>query len=357
MQFRLGRMSVGDIFDRGLKLLFSRLGAFYLIGLIVQSPLILFQILLPMMMNANNLGALVIAGLVSLVLMLILTLIGMAAQIKIIEQAYIDRNVGIGETLSFALSRVLPLFAVSFFFGLLVGVGFLMCIVPGCIFIAMYGLAVQAVVLEDMGPVEGMNRSARLTRKFRWRVFGIWALNFVLQIVVGGVLGVVLEMLAPVGQPVFNVRGAPNVVFNQTNQIIHAVVTSLVTILFNTYGAICLTLAYFDLRTRKEGFDLELAARGLPQDERDDYDDDDDDRPRRRHRDDEEDDDDDRPRRRHRDDEENEDDRPHRQRVADDDDDDRPRRGPREDEADEDDRPRRRRDADDDADDRPRRRE
>ena len=34
-----------------------------------------------------------------------------------------------------------------------------------------------------------------------------------------------------------------------------------ISILFATYSAICTTLIYFDLRARKEGYDLELAAR------------------------------------------------------------------------------------------------
>jgi hypothetical protein len=37
-------------------------------------------------------------------------------------------------------------------------------------------------------------------------------------------------------------------------------VTSLISILFSAYQAVCLTLLYFDLRIRKEGYDLEVAA-------------------------------------------------------------------------------------------------
>ena len=44
-------------------------------------------------------------------------------------------------------------------------------------------------------------------------------------------------------------------------KVLQTLVTALVNILVQTYGAVCLTLLYFDLRIRKEGFDLELAAR------------------------------------------------------------------------------------------------
>jgi len=39
------------------------------------------------------------------------------------------------------------------------------------------------------------------------------------------------------------------------------VVAQLVQVLFQCYGHVCQTLLYLDLRIRKEGFDLEMAAR------------------------------------------------------------------------------------------------
>ena len=51
------------------------------------------------------------------------------------------------------------------------------------------------------------------------------------------------------------------VVVSWTNQMVKLVALFLVTALTQTYGSICATLLYFDLRIRKEGYDLELAAR------------------------------------------------------------------------------------------------
>jgi hypothetical protein len=357
MQFRLGRMSVGDILDRSLKLFLSRLGTFYAISLIVQSPLIAFQILAPTPTEMGWNFVLIVGG--TVLLSFVLTLVGMAAQIKVIEQEFIDRKIGIGEAFGFALTRSVPVIVVSFVLGIIFTVGLYLCCVPGVIFMCMFAVAVQAVVLEGDGPFDGMGRSVKLTKNYRGRIFLIGFLYFILYIMVVGVLAVVLNKFVPANQFVIDANGLPKeVVRNQTNQIIQILITTPITIFFSTYLTICLTLVYFDLRTRKEGFDLELLARGMPQDRRrrsrgdDDYEDDDDDRPRRRRAAD--DDDDDRPRRRGREDEADEDDRPRRRRDLDDDHDDRPRRRGREDE---DDRPRRRRDLDDDDDDRPRQRD
>jgi hypothetical protein len=46
-------MTVGDIIDRGLKLLFARLPAFYIINLIVLSPLIAYEVASPLMVETE----------------------------------------------------------------------------------------------------------------------------------------------------------------------------------------------------------------------------------------------------------------------------------------------------------------
>ena len=57
MKFPIGAMSVGDVLDRGLKLLLARLPAYYLINLIVLSPLIILQaFILPSVIGSDSPG-------------------------------------------------------------------------------------------------------------------------------------------------------------------------------------------------------------------------------------------------------------------------------------------------------------
>ena len=44
MKFQIGAMTVGDILDRGLKMLLANLPAFYLINLLVLWPIIIFRL-------------------------------------------------------------------------------------------------------------------------------------------------------------------------------------------------------------------------------------------------------------------------------------------------------------------------
>jgi hypothetical protein len=326
-------MTVGDILDRGLKLLFARLPAFYLIQLLVLGPVILLQLAAPFVGEAIGRGggnpldpavliAAVVAGLAALLLTLVLQPIGNAAILHMIMEEYTGNRVGIGEAFSYALTRFLPLIGASIVVGLAVVVGTLLCCIPGIYFGIVFAFVGQVVVLERLGVGEALNRSWTLVTGHWWRVFGVLLLigiiNSVIQGTIGGVFGAVMP-----AQEVIPGPNGPRVKFNPVNHVVITLVTQLVGIVFTTYMAVCTTLLYLDLRIRKEGYDLELAALRP-----DDYDD----RPRRR-RDatDDYDDEDDRPRRRRRDeaDEYDEDDRPRRRRRDDDYDDDYDDRGRR----------------------------
>ena len=94
------------------------------------------------------------------------------------------------------------------------------------------------------------------------RIFGVLILVGIISAIFSGIVGAALGLALPPGGDVSIVNGqvrqAP---VNTTNQIINQVVLQFVNILFGAYGAVCATLLYFDTRVRKEGFDLEVAAR------------------------------------------------------------------------------------------------
>ena len=316
MKFPLGEMTVGDVLDRGLKVLFARLPVFYAINLLVLSPLIAVQVLGPLAFergDAVDAGAAVATlglGLVALLIALILQPVATAAILHIVMEEYAGRRASMGAALSFALSRFAPLLVASFLVGLLVGVGFLLCCLPGIYFYITYAFVGQVVVLERLGVGEAFQRSQRLVTNHWWRVFGVLILIGIANLVVQTVLGLGLGAVLPPQEMIPTDNGF-RVKFNPVNHVIDTLVTQLVAILFTTYIAVCTTLLYLDLRIRKEGFDLELAAGGGPERDRydDEYDDDDyDDRDRDRDRD-YDDRDEERPRRRERGEDDDYDDR------------------------------------------------
>lgn len=317
MKFPLGEMTVGDILDRGIRLLFARLPAYYTINLLVLSPVIVLQLVLPFILpeivgqGANQLDpsaaiAVVVVFLIVVILTLIFQQFAAAAILHIVMEEYAGRKVGFGGALSYALSRFAPLLGASIVVGLLVGIGFLLCCIPGIYMGVIFAFVSQVVVLERMGVGEALTRSSTLVSGYWWRVFGVLFLIYLANWIVQWSFGKAMEFVLPFAEVIPGPNG-PQIKFNGFNYVVAALSGALLSILFTTYIAVCVTLLYLDLRIRKEGLDLELASGGdggvSPRRSRrdDDYDDDgyDDDRPRRRRRDDDDDEyyDDDRGRR------------------------------------------------------------
>ena len=103
---------------------------------------------------------------------------------------------------------------------------------------------------------KSLSRSAFLVKKNWWRVLGILIvlglIGSILSAVAGGVIGFVIGLI---GVAV----GASEVLIGQVAEL----AGSLVGIFFAPIGLIGVTLLYFDLRVRKEGYNLEVMAQEL----------------------------------------------------------------------------------------------
>ena len=120
---------------------------------------------------------------------------------------------------------------------------------------ASWLVAPVVVVIEKMGPVAALGRAWRLSDGNRWRIIGIQVLlgilNLVLSVLIAGIFG----GFAAAGQP-----GQ----FGVTN-LVQSLVNFASTIVWAPVEWIAFTVLYYDLRVRKEAFDLQLAAEALPQ--------------------------------------------------------------------------------------------
>src|SRR5438105_3574573 len=107
-------MTVGDVLDRGLKLLLGRLPMYYAINLITTSPAIGLTLMLPFLArpsaNPDPQSALIMAGagLFVLVLTIIGAWIGAAAILRVVLNDFTGRPVSFGDAFSFALGRFGP---------------------------------------------------------------------------------------------------------------------------------------------------------------------------------------------------------------------------------------------------------
>ena len=104
--------------------------------------------------------------------------------------------------------------------------------------------------IERHGPVSSLRRSWQLSGGFRWRIVGLFLLLVVLFIVLLFLTVFAVGLVAAAN---------PNAGAVAAVVAIFAAIPLWMPLFFGT-----MTVLYYDLRVRKEGFDLQLAAEAMP---------------------------------------------------------------------------------------------
>jgi len=190
----------------------------------------------------------IIVGIFALFISLVVTAITTAATTFGVSDVYLDKETSISACFARVKGRVGKVIYVSFELGARVFVGFLLLIIPGIYWAGKYGLAVPAVVLEDIKGRKACARSAELTKGSVGRILTIYFLIWVLIVAVSAGLMAVLLFAAP------SLRRAAG---TTSSNVLQYLVSAAVNTLISPVMSIALTLAYYDQRVRKEAFDIE----------------------------------------------------------------------------------------------------
>jgi hypothetical protein len=172
---------------------------------------------------------------------------------RAIADAYLGEEIGWRPSLRFAVRRLPAIVGVALLSGLLVGLGWLFCLVPGVYLYVAFSVAVPVLLLEGAGPSRALGRSRELVRGRWWGACGVAVVGYLLVSVVtlaltGLVVGVAFA------------NPARNTV---TGFVLNTLATTLGSMIATPAAAAFITVLYIDLRVRKEGFDLLLLARRL----------------------------------------------------------------------------------------------
>jgi hypothetical protein len=145
---------------------------------------------------------------------------------------FLGRDMDIGESLRFGLSRFWSIILVGVLVGLAIVGGFLLLVVPAFVFLTRFWVSVPALVIEDRRGREALKRSWNLVKGHSWPVFGT-----ILVVAIGS--GLVNGLLtAPFGDSV----------------VARAVGGAIASILTTPYVALVGVLIYLDVRVRKEQY-------------------------------------------------------------------------------------------------------
>jgi hypothetical protein len=190
-----GDFSTGSILGQTFSIFFANLLPFLLISLVIVLPLFFGLYFLAASLLARAaptqtaatqqlIGALVLLGATVLA-----SPFATAALTYGVFQEMRGKPGTVIDCLRVGLASLLPVIFVALLQGLLVGVGFLFCIVPGLIVAAMLAVSVPAAVEERPGILGALQRSAYLTEGYRGAVFGvlfvIGAINQAFEVILG----------------------------------------------------------------------------------------------------------------------------------------------------------------------------
>jgi hypothetical protein len=204
-----------------------------------------------------------------------------AGTIRVISDSYLGREPELGASLRFGTEKIIPLLLVAisktlllfllyiaaamvvgllFFVGRMIssGLGGLMifCGAIGAIWLVTwvlcaYAMTTPIVVLEDLSSsFDAFGRSWELTRGARGKVAGTIVVTWLIsQFLPGMVIGAISAAIGAAG--------------NESLQPVFVVVSSLLGIVLAPILPCALTLLYYDLRVRREAFDIEVLSEQL----------------------------------------------------------------------------------------------
>jgi uncharacterized membrane protein len=84
----------------------------------------------------------------------------------------------------------------SILLALAVAIGFVLLIVPGIIFGLMFMFATSIVIERELGPIDALSESHRITRGYKWPLFGFVLLLLLINVL--GVLALIVGLLVSI---------------------------------------------------------------------------------------------------------------------------------------------------------------
>lgn len=172
-----------------------------------------------------------------------------AAVARAATDLYLGEPVSVGSTYRFALPKIPAVLWISIIVALATMLGFILLVIPGIIVMVRTSFAWIALVVEGTRGTKAVRRSWRLSKGNFWRVLA----TLFLATLIGGILGAILSIPGEIVAGALGPQGWP----------VRALGNSFASIVTTPFITLVTVLLYFDLRIRKEGFDISVMAQEL----------------------------------------------------------------------------------------------
>jgi hypothetical protein len=184
--------------------------------------------------------------------------VAQAATVIAVSDLYLGRSASLRRSYARIGDRIPTVLLVMVLVFLMIGVGAVFFIVPGIILACRTAVSVPAATLEETGVGESIGRSLRLTKGYAAEIFAVYVLTLFLAVVCSFVFH--LPIMLAMGSPF-----KPHVV-PLWLRVGDALASWVSGVIVAPIGTIAFSLIYYNLRIRKEGFDLEQQITSLESD-------------------------------------------------------------------------------------------
>jgi hypothetical protein len=248
-------LSIGEVLDVAIKIYWRHALTFFGVVLVVVAPIQLITSVVQVSAatddNLNSRDAWLYGTgiVVAFILGFAAGTLATGACFKAVADAYLGEQPDWRTSLAFALRRVHSLIWVTVLVGVIAAVGLVFCIVPGIWLYISFAVAVPVLLTEGVKGRSALGRSRQLVKGRWWPTFGIVLLGTILAVIVSGVITGILAATS--------LSDPSNEILGVVTGTIGGTLSSMLT---TPFQAAFITVLYFDLRVRKEGFDLQLLA-------------------------------------------------------------------------------------------------
>jgi hypothetical protein len=244
-------MSIGEILSAAMQIYWTRFGLLIRLAAGFVLPVEILSVILIGESSSSRSSA------VSELALVAASQLATAACLKAVSDEYLGHHASWHSALEFVWHRSGQVLMVAIVETIVIGIGFLLLVVPGVYLLVVLLVATPALLIERLDPLAALQRSRTLIQGAWFRTAGCY---------LGASIFVALVALIPA---LIIIRVAGGGATTSTSHPFAAQVASVLTpVLATPFMATVVVLIYFDLRVRKERFTIEELARAIALDPR-----------------------------------------------------------------------------------------
>ena len=245
MTYELRALSTGEVLDAAITLLKRNFALLLGVAVVCEGIPTAIEVYVDLAGGASaNPGLTLLDRLLSLVGGVLVT----GATVRVVSEAYLGQTPLFSDAMRFAFSKFGNILGANILSGLVTVLAALLLIVPGIIVACGYSVASAAAALESGSGSDALKRSWGLTKGFKWKALWLWVVS----------IGLILVLYLGAG----TLAGLLNGVIGGVDALV-ALLGAAISLLIYPLISCVFTVFYYDLRVRKEGFDLEMLSRQL----------------------------------------------------------------------------------------------